>query len=74
MAFDVKTDHFSQLGDEKQLVLLYQQKNWAEFVKCAIKLKKNRVISGETSSGKTTDVMQEFPAILPGLKPFLSLY
>ena len=54
VAFDVKEDHFSQLGDEKQLVLLYQQKNWAEFVKCAIKLKKNMVISGGTSSGKTT--------------------
>ncbi|MFM2322050.1 MAG: Legionella vir-like protein LvhB11 [Pseudomonadota bacterium] len=54
VAFDVKADHFSQLGDEQQLVLLYQQKNWADFIKCAIKLKKNLVISGGTSSGKTT--------------------
>ncbi|KAF5279908.1 hypothetical protein FQR65_LT15143 [Abscondita terminalis] len=54
VAFDIKADHFSQLGDEKQLVRLYQKKNWADFVKCAIELKKNIVISGGTSSGKTT--------------------
>lgn len=54
VSFDVKADHFSQLGDEKQLVRLYQQQNWADFVKCAIELKKNIVISGGTSSGKTT--------------------
>ena len=53
--FDVNCDHFSQLGDaEKQLVLLYQQKSWGDFIRRAIELKKNVVISGGTSSGKTT--------------------
>lgn len=53
--FDVNCDHFSQLGDdEKQLVLLYQQKEWDAFIRRAIELKKNVVISGGTSSGKTT--------------------
>jgi len=55
VSFDVNGDHFSQLGDdEKQLVLLYQQKNWNVFIRRAIELKKNLVISGGTSSGKTT--------------------
>lgn len=54
-SFDVNCDHFAQLEDaEKQLVLLYQQKNWSTFIKRAIELKKNIVISGGTSSGKTT--------------------
>ena len=55
VSFDVNCDHFSQLGDdEKQLVLLYQQKEWDAFIRRAIELKKNVVISGGTSSGKTT--------------------
>jgi type IV secretion system protein VirB11 len=53
--FDVNCDHFSQLSDdEKQLVILYQQKVWSEFIRRAIELKKNIVVSGGTSSGKTT--------------------
>lgn len=55
VSFDVKGDPFSQLGDdEKQLVRLYQQKAWSDFIRRAIELKKNIVISGGTSSGKTT--------------------
>ncbi|MDF1796459.1 MAG: P-type DNA transfer ATPase VirB11 [Coxiellaceae bacterium] len=33
---------------------LYQQKRWPDFIKAAIESKKNIVISGGTSSGKTT--------------------
>ena len=40
--------------EEQKLVQLYQQQNWAEFVKKAIECKKNIVVSGGTSSGKTT--------------------
>lgn len=53
-SFDMKGNPFLQLGDEKQLVLLYKKKNWSNFIKRAIELKKNIVISGGTSSGKTT--------------------
>ena len=53
--FDVHGDHFSQLcEDEKQLTQLYQKKAWDTFIRRAIDLKKNIVISGGTSSGKTT--------------------
>jgi len=53
--FDIDATHFSHLNeDEKQLVLLYQQNDWSAFIKRAIELKKNIVISGGTSSGKTT--------------------
>ncbi len=44
--------HLSE--DEKQLHQLYQQQAWGPFVRLAIDLKKNIVISGGTSSGKTT--------------------
>jgi len=40
--------------DEKSLVRLYQHKDWDNFIRTAIQLKKNIVISGGTSSGKTT--------------------
>ncbi|MBU1927083.1 MAG: P-type DNA transfer ATPase VirB11, partial [Gammaproteobacteria bacterium] len=39
---------------EKQLMDLYQRKQWHDFLVLAIQLKKNIVISGGTSSGKTT--------------------
>lgn len=39
---------------EQELVLSYRNENWAEFVKLAIHYKKNIVVSGGTSSGKTT--------------------
>ncbi len=55
IAFDVNHDRIDQLGDpEKQLIRLYQQNNWSAFIRRAIELKKNIVISGGTSSGKTT--------------------
>lgn len=39
---------------DNKLVRLYKTKNWPEFIKLAISLRKNIVISGGTSSGKTT--------------------
>jgi type IV secretion system protein VirB11 len=41
-------------ADEKALGVLYHQKQWGDFIALAVHLKKNIVISGETSSGKTT--------------------
>jgi type IV secretion system protein VirB11 len=46
---------WSQLPEEeKELVKLYQAQHWDSFIRLAIFLKKNIVISGGTSSGKTT--------------------
>ncbi len=42
------------LNAESKLSYLYKTKNYAEFIKLAISLRKNIVISGGTSSGKTT--------------------
>ena len=39
---------------EKNLINLYQQNRWSDFIKTAIRHKKTIVISGGTSSGKTT--------------------
>lgn len=39
---------------EKQLMIDYQEKNWDQFIHNAILFKKNIIISGGTSSGKTT--------------------
>lgn len=39
---------------EQALLCLYQAKEWSEFIKKAVLLKKTIVISGGTSSGKTT--------------------
>lgn len=54
-AFDLK-EHANELvsSDEKYLLELYHKREWAEFIALAIRLKKNIVISGQTSSGKTT--------------------
>lgn len=41
-------------GEEQQLIQLYKEANWPAFIELAVLLKKNIVISGETSSGKTT--------------------
>lgn len=41
-------------SEEKRLIALYQEANWPAFIELAVLLKKNIVISGETSSGKTT--------------------
>ena len=43
-----------KLNPESKLSYLYKTKNYAEFIKLAITLRKNIVISGGTSSGKTT--------------------
>ena len=52
---DIHANDLSQLcKDEKQLIALYQKKLWSHFIRRAIDLKKNIVISGGTSSGKTT--------------------
>lgn len=40
--------------DDKELAHLYHQGNWPGFIELAVLTKKNIVISGETSSGKTT--------------------
>lgn len=53
--FDVNKPASAYASDaDKNLLALFQQENWPEFIKQAIKAKKNIVISGETSSGKTT--------------------
>lgn len=50
-----EADSFSSLPlSDQKLVQLYAQKAWPEFVEHAILFKKNIVISGGTSSGKTT--------------------
>lgn len=54
-SFDTKANALTQLDDnEKQLRKLYKEKCWPEFIRRAIELKKTIVISGGTSSGKTT--------------------
>lgn len=54
-SFDVDGDPFSQLSaQDKALVKLYQGQRWSDFIRRAIEAKKNIVISGGTSSGKTT--------------------
>lgn len=46
---------FDSLPEEEQLLAsLYRNQYWPEFIKKAIELKKTLVISGGTSSGKTT--------------------
>ncbi len=54
-SFDVREDHIAHLPqEEKTLLELYQQNKWDEFIRQAILNRKNIVISGGTSSGKTT--------------------
>lgn len=59
--FYEKAEHFSLLNDgsihldtEKGLIALYEKKTWMAFLEKAILLKKNIIISGATSSGKTS--------------------
>ena len=53
--FDIREEKLSQFSEEERsLVLLYQKADWDKFIRHAIALKKNIVISGGTSSGKTT--------------------
>lgn len=53
--FDIHADMKDQLSEaDKDLIQLYQANDFTRFVKQAIVLKKNIVISGGTGSGKTT--------------------
>lgn len=53
--FDMNASAASLLSaDDRELGALYHQKAWGDFIDLAVHLKKNIVISGETSSGKTT--------------------
>lgn len=50
--------------EEQHLKVLYEGQNWHQFIKSAIAARKNIVISGGTSSGKTTYLnacLQEIP-------------
>jgi len=49
----VKDARICEENDEK-LYQLYQQKKWLAFIKYALLVKKNIIVSGATSSGKTT--------------------
>jgi len=52
---DVMADDIHQLPPSEQVLLShYHAGEWDAFIRCAIALKKNIVISGGTSSGKTT--------------------
>jgi type IV secretion system protein VirB11 len=53
--FDLDESNYDFLSDEEiALGDLYHQGNWADFIALAVHLKKNIVVSGQTSSGKTT--------------------
>ena len=53
--FSLKKNTVDALSeDDQKLLSLYKQKAWDRFIQAAIALKKNIVISGATSSGKTT--------------------
>ncbi|MFO3483353.1 P-type DNA transfer ATPase VirB11 [Legionella pneumophila serogroup 1] len=47
-------EYSEYLGENDELLDLYYEKNWQEFIRQAILRKKNIIISGGTSSGKTT--------------------
>lgn len=52
---NVKASHSQTLSEKEQYLQdFYQQGRWPDFIKLAIGLKKTIVISGGTSSGKTT--------------------
>ncbi len=52
--FSLKESLDSLPEDEQSLAKLYQLRQWPEFIRKSIELKKTIVISGGTSSGKTT--------------------
>lgn len=52
--FSLQVRREDLLPEEQELMNLYQQHAWGEFIKKAIEFKKTIVISGGTSSGKTT--------------------
>lgn len=52
---DIESKSLKDLSQEDQLLVeLYQKRHWDSFIRWAITNKKNIVISGGTSSGKTT--------------------
>ena len=54
ISFDLSNDSLSLSNRDAHLQSLYQERNWQVFLQEAIRVKKNIVISGATSSGKTT--------------------
>ena len=63
IAFDLNNENKAQ--EKAGLYQLYKNQDWSTFIKTAILEKKNIVISGGTSSGKTTFLnacLQEIPA------------
>ena len=54
-SFELNTKNQDELSeDDRALALLYQKGQWGDFIALAVHAKKNIVISGQTSSGKTT--------------------
>ncbi len=52
---DIRDESLASLpATEKELIQLYHQNDWDGFIRRAIELRKNIVISGGTSTGKTT--------------------
>ncbi|MGC1183142.1 P-type DNA transfer ATPase VirB11 [Legionella sp.] len=54
---------FANNCQDKELLDLYRQQRWGDFIKNAVVLRKNIVISGGTSSGKTTFIKACLEAI-----------
>jgi type IV secretion system protein VirB11 len=53
-AFDHVNESLPDSEDtDRQLRVLYQEKNWPEFLACAVRAKKNILISAATNTGKT---------------------
>lgn len=53
-AFYMENEDDIECVEERELITLHQARQWGDFIAHAIALKKNIVIAGETSSGKTT--------------------
>lgn len=52
--FSLQTQREDLPCEDQELITLYKNNEWAEFIKKSIEFKKTIVISGGTSSGKTT--------------------
>jgi len=69
----VRVDDNSSLGlGNDNLLKAYQSQNWAEFIVQALLLKKNIVISGGTSSGKTT-MLNSLLQMIPNTERLITL-